>query len=853
MKKRFLIKTLLCGQLLLLATLASMQPAGATPSSVTLTPAVPDTLSNGKAYYVAGKPYTFRVQAVNASAAADTDWSSITLHFRTGGAGTEQEIAVITIGAGSDSATTQTGIVVDSIVSRNRTLSLPWSNLDYDITLRFLWNCPAFNAVATNNVHAIVADNVAPAGSATHTRYLSYGVCSTVAIRNFVQTGVAADARINPYHSSFTVTGTIVYSVPGEVITNNIHSINAGEVAAAGSVLRLDGVDTAITAAGSADSFTFTVPGSTVGTLGDHLWTVRVNMTTGSFAGNVVSANSLAFNCNRVEITNIQFTGGGGTTAAPFYRSVNINTTYVTVTARMENNSASLGGNTNMYGATTITVEYGTGIDPPGPVVYTGTFTVTILDNTASATVLIPIPAVGASSTQPYTYRIRSVTGGAYGGDTDPAPDNGQSNYTRVIQSTVPLSPVTIYWDNNDPPGANAAPFTAWVGASATAYSITLSWTPLNPVGGPPYDGDFYTYRIYYRKSVPANQAWTMIDRSTANYGLGGAGDTYRLDLVTTGTADITGIDPLTNYDYYVTAVDLFGQEVVVAGLNPFTASNATYFGAPNAAFYGTINTLPASLTVSLTDGIDTYGDSTFTADPNPSARPFRKTAIRVDAYVVTAVGVPDSVNIIVAANGLGIPLWDAGWPNQVNPVLTLGTDYYRINCTKAAPNKWTGYIPDTNPLISLGSDVKFIVETVKNGVASYADHDSESETPPGDPNNYPYRFQISKQTAFTPWPVRILNNVLTDAQPRAYPSYYLTDDAYVTIKAYDIKGRQVATLLDGAFRKGGQNIKEGGWDGSNRSGRKLGVGLYYIHIQAKRASDGKVILNKFKKVVMAR
>ncbi|HOF14165.1 MAG TPA: hypothetical protein PLN01_07570, partial [Spirochaetota bacterium] len=68
-----------------------------------------------------------------------------------------------------------------------------------------------------------------------------------------------------------------------------------------------------------------------------------------------------------------------------------------------------------------------------------------------------------------------------------------------------------------------------------------------------------------------------------------------------------------------------------------------------------------------------------------------------------------------------------------------------------------------------------------------------------------------------------------------------------------DIKGRAVVKLLDKAFRKGGQNIKEGGWNGDNKAGNKLGVGLYYVHIRAKRVSDGKVILNSFQKVVIAK
>jgi len=69
----------------------------------------------------------------------------------------------------------------------------------------------------------------------------------------------------------------------------------------------------------------------------------------------------------------------------------------------------------------------------------------------------------------------------------------------------------------------------------------------------------------------------------------------------------------------------------------------------------------------------------------------------------------------------------------------------------------------------------------------------------------------------------------------------------------YDIKGRVVATILDNAYRKGGRNIKDQGWFGTNKANKKLGVGMYYIHIQAKSIYGGRIIINKFKKVVIAK
>nr|MBP8084472.1 hypothetical protein [Spirochaetota bacterium] len=95
-------------------------------------------------------------------------------------------------------------------------------------------------------------------------------------------------------------------------------------------------------------------------------------------------------------------------------------------------------------------------------------------------------------------------------------------------------------------------------------------------------------------------------------------------------------------------------------------------------------------------------------------------------------------------------------------------------------------------------------------------------------------------------------NNVITKKNPAAYPAYYLTADAYVTITVYDIKGRPISTLLERSFRKSGRNIKENGWRGKNKKGAKVAPGLYYIRIKAESATGGKTLINEVKKVVVS-
>ncbi len=781
-------------------------------TSVTLTPETPTTLSNGKSYYVAGMQYTFRVQAVDPEATQDTDWNQIVLVFYEGA--NMRASCTININSGGDSVAAESGVVVDTI---DRSHTSNWSNIDYYITVRFRWDVTDYNANAANSVRATVSEDHAPASNMNDTVTMNYGVCASLAVRNFAQDGVAADARINPWHSAFTITGAVVYYVAGESITDEVETVDPGEIT--GTTLLLDGAATAKTDNTMADDLSYAIDAEYMNTngisLGNHAWRVRASMTTSGGPEDSVVANQLSFNLDRVQVTAITFSGGGGIDS-PYYRSVNIAGTQINIAARMQNGLGAMVGNT------TIRLSDGT-----------NTYDVSILSGqTTGASLLNPYPGVGITpdgATTPLTYQVIAVFGGAY--------DDEQNVPGRIDQ---PASP-DIYWDRNDPPGENSAPFTPWVGTTVTAYSMTLNWQPLT-AGAPDLDADFYSYRIYYKRQSDAT--WTMIDRTTADYGPGG---TYRLDLIATGSATISGLVSTTIYDYYVTATDVFGQEVQVS--LP-ASSNAAYdhVHTPHAPWYDSVSTLPHSLEVSITDGIDVYNDSSFTADANASARPVRKSAIRVTMNIVTAESQPDSVNLIVALDGVS-DLWTAGV--GLNGV--AGQDYHRISCQKTGPNTWKGYIPETNPLIVLGNNVRFIVETLKNSVASYSDHDSELESPPGDPNDKEYTFSIAKEVKFTPWPTRILNNVITDKNPLAYPSFYLSDDAYVSIKAYDIKGRPIATLLDNAFRKGGQNIKEGGWGGTNRSGKKLGPGLYYINIKARRQSDGKVILNKNEKVVVAR
>lgn len=760
-----------------------------TINSVTLTPANPTLLSSGLGYYLAGLTYNFDVNVIDPDI---TGWAQLTDVRITIPNSTNILLVINPSGTGTDLPVTVSSGNVNAVADITGT----YNNCTVTFKVTFRWDTPESAYTASRNVTASATSS----NTVTNTRQVPYGVCSTLRVFNFSQDGVAADGMINPWHSAFSVSGIVVYNVPGASGTDTPVTVDPGEIT--GAELYLDGAPTGFTDTipGGSNEYSMAVAAAYITAMGTHTWAMQVTVATPG--GPVTSTNQLAINCDQVEITAIQFINGGGVDSPSYYRSVNAPGTQVRITARMRN---SLGP---MVGNTTITIRNTTeGAD----------FPVQINNGQTTGVANVPNPTVPASDTEQNVYRIQTISGGAY--------DNEQNDFTRINQ---PASPV-IYWDNDDPPGANTAPFTAWGGLSQTAFSLTFNWTALN-AALPDYDGDFYTYRVYYRESGATD--WTIVDRTTTGYA--------SLGTISTNSVTIQPLRSLTTYEYYITAIDVFGQDVAPA--------NSLYDPLPGPG-YGSASTLASSIVVSISDGITTYDDNSFTINPAASARPLRKANTRVSMFIIAEGGLPDVVNLIVAQDGAG-SLVTGG---VITSSLVEGTDYYRISSIKKGPNEWVAYIPETLPIMAAASNVRFIIEANKGGVLSYSDHNSETEPAPGDPNDYEWTFTIGIATAFTPWPTRILNNVITDKNPVAYPAYYLSDDAYVTIQVFDIKGRPLVTLTDNEYRRGGQNIKENGWRGDNKARNKLGMGLYYIHIEAKRVSDGKTILNSFQKVVIAK
>ena len=773
----------------------------ATVSNIILTPANPTILSNGRGYYLAGMQYVFRVQVIDPDAG---NWNNITnvrlvipntpnVDFQTGVL--TGVIPAITVTSGN--------VIVTATAP-----SGTFNNFIIDFTVKFQWNSPE-RTWASGNITAYASSNIPTANTLNTAVAVNYGICASIHALNLSMNGDAADGCVTRWHQNFDVSANaIIYNVPGAGIADAVNAIDPGEMTDVRILFDATehGTDTAYPA------ISINAPNGLLNTLGYTYSTTPISvgfraiMLTGTV--NEDCQNTLSLICNEIEIMDtadpFRFFDGGGVTAAPlYYRSIAEPGTKVRLYARMR------AGSGPMNGTVTVTLRDTTNLTTTDITIPNG-------GNDATANLTYSGLTIASGSTGTRNYQAVNISGGAYGSNAG----FGQ-NQTNAAFINQPAAR-SINWDNIDPPGNNAAIFNGGTltSPSQSADSITLQW---NPISSAFPDGDFYSYRIYYRTGT---EPYKVIDRNSqpaANYSI--------LGNSSTGTVILTGLSQFTNYDFFLSAVDVFGHEV----------------SEPNrpTAMYATT---ASSTEISISDGITTYTPIDFASDPDPATIGLLESSIIVTAKIITGGNSPSSVSIIAADNSSDIQHAAGG----NDDILSLpASQYYRIQMTKTAPNTWKGQIPTTNPLIKLGNTVRFIIETVYNGAPGYSDVDQEA-TPPGDHESHEWRFTISKVPEFTPWPVRILNNVITNKNPVAYPAYYLTADAYVSITVYDMKGRPIATLLEHSFRKAGRNIKENGWRGTNKKGSKVAPGLYYIRIKAKAVSGGNTLINEVKKVVVS-
>ncbi len=547
------------------------------------------------------------------------------------------------------------------------------------------------------------------------------------------------------------------------------------------------------------------------GVLGNYTWDVRATLAPDGTL-KTSSNNPLTLNCNRIQIVSLTVENGGGINAPDIVRSINVSGTQIRVQANLQNGGGAMVGNT------TFRI-----VDDQTPA---NVYLLQINGGQNQGTVLVdPLPTVGVNSNILVNYTVEAVYGGAYDGDY--TANLGQYQPGRIVNS----GPFQCRWENAHWPGYGSTPFTPQLGTlppTSTASGFTLLWTPLTNANAAPWDADFRTYRVYYKRQV--DTAWMILDSSNVP----------ALGLIGTGTLNVGGmtnpLEPLTAYDYRISAIDVFGNEVLLAN-----------------QIVGNLTTAAITIEAKIDDGITSFDNVSFSGSPaNPANHVVRDTAIKVTVYLVTTGAMPERVSIVIAGNDSDLPAQYGLPTGSVDDITTLmeGASKWSVPCMKVAPNTYEALISSEHPVMAMGANARFIVETVIGGVTAYYDHTPDA-APPGNWWNDEWRFRVSQPVNFFPWPTRVLNNVLTSTMPCCFPAYYLTIDSLVTIKVYDVKGRVIMVLAENLYRPGGQNIKDNGWCGTNKDNRRVGPGLYYIHIKATTFGN-KVTLDKILKVVVA-
>ena len=793
--------------------------------SVTLTPASP-SIVNGSPYYLAGVQYEFRVQVLNPAATGRNEYPDIILEIPLSNTTTIQARwrPIPTDPYGSFTFT-GSGFASSGIQQASANNVSGTSNLDLRFRITFAYNIGGDSgllSIPTSREITVSAGTITPATS--DTRALNYGFCSQISLHEFSMDGDAADGMINPHYTSgsFNITGTLIYNIPGAIhnVQGTIGTVTLFEDPNANNLPAANPTGFSTTAGTNNVSISVPYTYFNERALRTYNWRLQVNFTAqaGNQIGSAWTQNPKQLINDRVIITSLTVAHGGGRDSNNYHwRSSSASGVQMIVTARIQNAPGSGG----MSGSTTFTINYAGGIE----------FDITIPNGQNSAAVNIPsasIPSIPINEDISCQYNIVRISGSSYGPQGDGTIGSTTINQGEAQIDTSLASPnlyigsvyarPIIHWDNGKPPMISTANITS---VSTSATYVFMQWSSSIDTSDTSPDGDFYEYRIYYRLSGTEDtfRQWS------------GSHDPAIRGLTANRFTTITHLRIFSDYDYYLVAADIFGNESPRSTLNTF-------------------KTTPYSTEVVVSDGVTTIPNVDFLTG-DPAERTFTETNIRITVTIITTGKDPDIVTIWYTNDMSNTPIVLIDGTNQSPNESAFDGNLESAIASKISPNTYVAYLPTTSPIIKHENAIRFVIETKADGISVFSDMDIRTEEHP-DPNNSPWTFHIGTKRDLQP-PTRILNNVINSRNPIAYPSFYLSDDALVTIKVYDVKGRAVVTLLDKAPRKAGRNILDQGWDGRNKARRNVGPGLYYVHFSAKRTSDNRVILNRTEKVVVAK
>ncbi len=186
------------------------------------------------------------------------------------------------------------------------------------------------------------------------------------------------------------------------------------------------------------------------------------------------------------------------------------------------------------------------------------------------------------------------------------------------------------------------------------------------------------------------------------------------------------------------------------------------------------------------------------------------------------------TISITLQFDALFVTVWyDVG--EDPDGISTGNSSDRRVLTTGSGKN-WTAMIPENDTEIVEGAVVRFLVDI--DGVRYYSDG---SENLGG---SVPWRWNVIYEQAAR---VTIRNNVINPAKgDLAFINLFLSDSADVRIKVYDVGGNFIATLYNQKDNPGAHLIT---WDGTNKRGRNVVRGVYFIIIRIDKKRYVKKVL----------
>jgi hypothetical protein len=131
----------------------------------------------------------------------------------------------------------------------------------------------------------------------------------------------------------------------------------------------------------------------------------------------------------------------------------------------------------------------------------------------------------------------------------------------------------------------------------------------------------------------------------------------------------------------------------------------------------------------------------------------------------------------------------------------------------------------------------------VENWSASYEEHGTPGEI------NSAYQDLSSIEISHLPRQFRLNQNYPNPFNPITVIEYELPEKTHITLAIYDILGREVRTLVNGAEYAGFKSVV---WDGKNSSGKIASAGIY-IYVLKAWSQESKKMHHKSRKMVLLR